>query len=1046
MPNLSYRSLNDDNDDGFNDEECHAAIFGVVNAHTNQASDSNLDGDGSFSFADTMKLRKNLASMFDQQVQSPGSMAEQPTKEASLEVNPRSNSTSIAPPSRASSISSIGSTNVSVPFSGIMEKPTVFSRIAQFEAAATAARPPLPVRQQSNIVPTNRVAVYLRIRPPTAQPTETNRSDGSATVCGTIQILKPKHPHIHPNTIRTHPPPDSNASKIHSHRSVTATGSATAATNQQRVESQVKEFQFHQVLPPDTTQKSVYSFVATSLLDNLFRDTLNKVANTSESISQHSSALLFSYGITNAGKTHTILGKLRSQRKSTDDWGIIPRTIADIFDRLAKRPKTTTTIYDLHIGYFEIYNEQIYDLLPKGYAANKVTSAAGPPLKVSERNGQTIVRGLTKHKVRSVDHGIELTIAANSRRRTSNNNINSGSSRSHCVCQMQLVPRASNLAMARAKASSKNPSSNDDVDDSSSVASMSGYSTDEEATVFFNRKTATLWVVDLAGSERAKRTGMVGAARQKEAAQINKSLMTLMRCLTVMRESNCGRENRSSNHGIIPFRESKLTHVFMGHLTGLSASNTAMIVNVNPAEADFDETQHVLGYASQAKLIQMDQIEQQAKPQQSSTSSLPEVEYDLDGRKKGHTKRKPNNDSKRSPIRKMLKHLSPKKIYGMLSSTQNKRNQVGKAEKRKAEPAKSTSEQVLPSSALMSSESKEPAAKRVKTSSNQPNSAVTTSLQRDVSVQQIETLRKELTAAQVQITKLVEAKKQLENDLEQQEAQIRMEVSEEMEERLRVARERSNQELTRLREQVTRMTQTSSQDNQFPLSTRKARMDQAERHIEELMDKVDECESEMIRMRQDHQEEIEKLKQDHATETEALNIELRKLKSQQSKSVSFLESDPSRNRIDELERQLEESRRQVAVLEESKKELVESYEQLLLKKEDNEREDDDSEESGGEGESKNDANGDEENEAPPLWKQKLTRQPTYGRKALGNASNKNEVEKGNSASKKHGPKWMFPKKPIACDENTGTYNRPTGRAPLGREWDAEVGAWKLTFD
>lgn len=58
MPNLSYRSLNDDNDDGFNDEECHAAIFGVVNAHTNQASDSNLDGDGSFSFADTMKLRK----------------------------------------------------------------------------------------------------------------------------------------------------------------------------------------------------------------------------------------------------------------------------------------------------------------------------------------------------------------------------------------------------------------------------------------------------------------------------------------------------------------------------------------------------------------------------------------------------------------------------------------------------------------------------------------------------------------------------------------------------------------------------------------------------------------------------------------------------------------------------------------------------------------------------------------------------------------------------------------------------------------------------
>ena len=185
-----------------------------------------------------------------------------------------------------------------------------------------------------------------------------------------------------------------------------------------------------------------------------------------------------------------------------------------------------------------------------------------------------LVRGLTKNKVKSVKHGIDLTNLANTKRHTSSNNLNVGSSRSHFICQLQILPLKSQ------------ENHSEDV----SVTSMSGYSTDEEASIVKSKNISTFWIVDLAGSERSKRTGM-GSSRQKEASIINKSLLTLMRCLTAMRES--GRQNTSH---IIPFRESKLTHLFMGHLTSPSASRTTMVVNVNPAVADFDETQHVLSF------------------------------------------------------------------------------------------------------------------------------------------------------------------------------------------------------------------------------------------------------------------------------------------------------------------------------------------------------------------------------------------------------------------------------------------------------------------
>ena len=56
------------------------------------------------------------------------------------------------------------------------------------------------------------------------------------------------------------------------------------------------------------------------------------------------SALLFAYGITNAGKSHTIMGTEKEP-------GIVPRTMKDIFSKMT--PKL-----ELHMSYLEIYNEQ----------------------------------------------------------------------------------------------------------------------------------------------------------------------------------------------------------------------------------------------------------------------------------------------------------------------------------------------------------------------------------------------------------------------------------------------------------------------------------------------------------------------------------------------------------------------------------------------------------------------------------------------------------------------------------------------------------------
>ena len=73
---------------------------------------------------------------------------------------------------------------------------------------------------------------------------------------------------------------------------------------------------------------------------------------------------------------------------------------------------------------------------------------------------------------------------------------------------------------------------------------------------------------DLAGSERIKKTMNTGE-RQKEAGNINTSLLVLGRCIKTLRHNQVIKDPK--RHQIVPFRDSKLTRLtfilygYIGH-------------------------------------------------------------------------------------------------------------------------------------------------------------------------------------------------------------------------------------------------------------------------------------------------------------------------------------------------------------------------------------------------------------------------------------------------------------------------------------------------
>jgi len=103
---------------------------------------------------------------------------------------------------------------------------------------------------------------------------------------------------------------------------------------------------------------------------------------------------------------------------------------------------------------------------------------------------------------------------------------------------------------------------------------------------------------DLAGSERISKTHNVGD-RQKEAGNINTSLLVLGRCIKSIRHNQLLKDKKGQQ--VVPFRESKLTRLFKSFFTGLGKSS--LIVCISQAQYLFDESVHVCKFASIASKV-----------------------------------------------------------------------------------------------------------------------------------------------------------------------------------------------------------------------------------------------------------------------------------------------------------------------------------------------------------------------------------------------------------------------------------------------------------
>ena len=255
-------------------------------------------------------------------------------------------------------------------------------------------------------------------------------------------------------------------------------------------------------------------------------------------------ASVFAYGQTSSGKTHSMMGA----RDSEVLQGLIPRTISLLWECVqAFLDENAKHDCVLKASYLEIYNEEIRDLL-------------GNCEKLKLRNDPKkgiFASGLTMVPLQSSGEAMECIERGAQLRSVAATNFNSESSRSHAVFEIHI--------------SKTYPTASGDM-----------------------VSTSRLSLTDLAGSERSGKVGTSGTSLQ-EGNNINKSLSTLGRCISVLVDLSQGKK------GLAPFRDSVLTLYLRDALAGNVL--TTMLANVSPVSSNMDETVSTLRFAASAKRI-----------------------------------------------------------------------------------------------------------------------------------------------------------------------------------------------------------------------------------------------------------------------------------------------------------------------------------------------------------------------------------------------------------------------------------------------------------
>ncbi|NWY64172.1 KI20B protein, partial [Erithacus rubecula] len=386
----------------------------------------------------------------------------------------------------------------------------------------------------------------------------------------------------------------------------------------------LQRFTFSQVFGPETTQEEFFEGTMKQPVQD-FLDGYNR--------------LVFTYGVTNAGKTYTFQG-------TEDNAGILPRTMDMLFKSIQGRLYTAMDLKPYRCrDYIKLTENQVreetaiknsllrlikewflggslYQFLLTNYFFNKthftrfilvcniLYLADLEDISTDSEQSITTATNYIKFSVWISFFEIynecfyDLLIPASNEKKRKTLRLAQDIKGYPFVKDLQWVQVSDSkeafrlLKLGLKHQSIASTKLNNCSSRSHSIFTVKVLKVEDSGTPRVTRVNE-LSLCDLAGSERYTKTRNEGD-RLKESGNINTSLLTLGKCLNALK--NC-QQSKLQQH--IPFRESKLTHFLQGFFSG--KGKVYMIVNISKCASAYEETLNVLKFSAIAqKILVMD--------------------------------------------------------------------------------------------------------------------------------------------------------------------------------------------------------------------------------------------------------------------------------------------------------------------------------------------------------------------------------------------------------------------------------------------------------
>ncbi|XP_067836181.1 kinesin-like protein KIF20A [Heptranchias perlo] len=403
--------------------------------------------------------------------------------------------------------------------------------------------------------------------------------------------------------------------------------STTMKNSERGIGQAVHKFTFSQIFGHETSQRELF--------DGTVKDLVKQFL-------QGQNSLVFTYGVTNAGKTYTIQGTAK-------DGGILPRTLDMLFDHIKgktyQKMDLKPHICDemLKLDCNQIWQEEaiktaILSTLRKEsdccllrMTTNKNSqkdlaqpSSITPAISVAfdqldtEKHSEVIWTasdtGLTDQRPLRYSVWVSFCEIYNeyvydlldaiptlkSQKRQNLRVCENQKGNSYVKDLKWINITSSDEAFKFLKIGNKNRSLASTKMNQQSSRSHSIFSIRLMEIIGEDKphviRTSELSFCDLAGSERCDKAQTFGD-RLKEAGNINNSLLILGKCISALRQ----KQQNKLKPIVVPFRESKLTRLFQAFFSG--KGKACMIININQCASMYDETLHVMKFSAIAKQI-----------------------------------------------------------------------------------------------------------------------------------------------------------------------------------------------------------------------------------------------------------------------------------------------------------------------------------------------------------------------------------------------------------------------------------------------------------